>query len=257
MVTGASRGLGRAMALAFLDAGARVAVTASRESPQLAETLALAAARGAADRIAAFVGDIGSPADCERVAAAASSRLGPVDVLVNNAGLAMSGPGEPLWRLPVSDWQRMVSANVDGPFLMARCVVPGMIERGRGRIVNISTSGRTMVRKTYAPYGPSKAFLEACSRIWADELAGTGVTVNVLAPGGMVDTRADVTGVPTPGRDGLPATIMNAPVLWLASDLSAGHSGQRFLANKWNAALPWPDRIAAAREDGADVARIM
>ncbi|MFM1814806.1 MAG: hypothetical protein RLZ98_1501 [Pseudomonadota bacterium] len=257
MVTGSSRGLGRAMALAFVGAGARVAITASRNSPQLEQTLAMAAAAGGGDRVKAFVGDIGSPGDCARIAAEVASSLGEVDVLINNAGIAMNGPGQPLHKLAAEDWLAMVSANVNGPFLMARCLVNGMIARGRGRIVNVSTSDRTMVRETYAPYGPSKAFLEAASRIWAQELRDTGVTVNVLAPGGAVDTFADVSGVPTPGRNGLAVTIMNAPALWLASDLSGGHTGQRFIANRWNESLGLEERIAAAREDGAESVRIM
>lgn len=257
MVTGSSRGLGRAMALAFVEAGARVAVAASRDSAQLAQTMSMASSRGGGDRTCAVIGDVGSPEDCARVVAEARQCLGPIDVLINNAGIAMNGPGEPIWRLPVDDWLPMVAANVNGPFLMARCVVQDMIDRGGGRIVNISTSDRTMVRKTYTPYGPSKAFLEACSRIWAEELADTGVTVNVLAPGGAVDTRADLTGVPTPGRAGLPVTVMNGPALWLASGLSAAHTGQRFMANLWDESLPLPQRITAASQDGIELPRIM
>jgi NAD(P)-dependent dehydrogenase (short-subunit alcohol dehydrogenase family) len=258
MVTGASRGLGRAMALAFIDAGARVIITASRESPQLDTTLRMAADHGAGeDRVKALVGDVGKAADCARIAAQALEHFGSVDVLINNAGIAMNGPGQPMHKLAIEDWLAMVSANVNGPFLMARHLVNQMIERGWGRIVNISTSDRTMVRATYSPYGPTKAFLEAASRIWSEELLETGVTVNVLAPGGAVDTYADVSGVPTPGRNGLPITVMNAPALWLASDLSNGHTGQRFMGNRWNEALPLEDRIRAAREDGAESVRIM
>ena len=114
-----------------------------------------------------------------------------------------------------------------------------------------------MVRKLFAPYGPSKAFLEAASRIWAQELAGTGVTVNVLLPGGAVDTAADVTGMPTPGRTFQPATVMAAPILWLASDLSNGHTGERFVAGLWDEKLPLAERIIAARQSGAKEPQIM
>ena len=106
-----------------------------------------------------------------------------------------------------------------------------------------------MVRKNFSPYGPSKAFLEAASRIWAQDLAGTGVTVNVLLPGGAVDTAADVTGVPTPGRTFQPASVMVPPILWLASDESNAHTGERFVASRWDESLPLAERIAAARDE--------
>jgi NAD(P)-dependent dehydrogenase (short-subunit alcohol dehydrogenase family) len=257
LVTGASRGLGRAMALAFVEAGARVGVLASRDSPQLAETMARITSAGGGARSVALVGDVRREADCARIVAEAEARLGPAQVLINNAGIAMNGPGKPFWQIEPDAWRTMVDVNVDGPFLMARAVVPGMIARGFGRIVNVSTSDKTMIRPTYTPYGPSKAFLDTASRVWAAELAGTGVTVNVLAPGGLVDTLADLTGVPTPGRTGLPASVMCGPALWLASRLSDGHTGQRFLGNRWNDALPLAERIAAARDDGAEAPRIM
>src|SRR5262249_59598798 len=138
----------------------------------------------------------------------------------------------------VKAWRRMVATNVDSPFLMTRSVVPAMVKQGFGKIVNISTGLGTLARKFYAPYGPSKAFLEAASRIWAQELAGTGVTVNVLLPGGAVDTAADVTGVPTPGRSFQPAAVMAAPILWLASDLSNGHTRARVPSRPWVAKPP-------------------
>jgi NAD(P)-dependent dehydrogenase (short-subunit alcohol dehydrogenase family) len=257
IVTGGSRGLGRAMALALLQAGARVAVVASRQSPQLDETLARAGALGAASRTIAVVGDVGQPEDCDRIVAEVYSAFGALHVLINNAGVPMSGPGEPVWRADVHAWRRMVQTNVDGPFFMTRAAAPMMVAQGFGKIVNVSTGLGTMVRKQFAPYGPSKAFLEAASRIWAQEFAGTGVTVNVLLPGGAVDTAADVTGQPTPGRAFQPASIMAPPVLWLASDRSNGHTGQRILASRWDETLPLPERIAAARQDGATEPQIM
>jgi 3-oxoacyl-[acyl-carrier protein] reductase len=132
-----------------------------------------------------------------------------------------------------------------------------MLARRRGKIVNISTSDRTLVRKQGSPYGPSKAFVEAASRIWAQDLEGTGVTVNVLLPGGAFDnSRPDAPDAP-PGGATLPASIMRAPAVWLASDLSDGHTGERFIAKSWNEDLPLPERIAAARDQGVALPRIM
>jgi 3-oxoacyl-[acyl-carrier protein] reductase len=151
----------------------------------------------------------------------------------------------------------MVDTNIGGVFSMTRTVAPAMVAQKFGKIINVSTGAATMVRKLFAPYGPSKAFVEAVSRIWAEELSGTGVTVNVLLPGGAVDTAADVTGRPTPGRTFQPASIMAAPILWLASDLSNGHTGQRFVASRWDESLPLPERIARARQGSAQEPQIM
>jgi 3-oxoacyl-[acyl-carrier protein] reductase len=257
IVTGGSRGLGRVMALALAQAGARVAVVGSRPSPQLDETLARAAALGAGARMFAAIGDLRRPEECQRIAAEVTAAVGAVHVLINNAAIPMSGPGEPIWNSDVDAWRRMVATNVDSPFFMIRSVVPAMVAQGFGKIINISTGLGTLVRKYYAPYGPSKAFLEAASRIWAQELAGTGITVNVLLPGGAVDTAADVTGTPTLGRTFQPASVMAAPILWLASDSSNGHTGERFVAGLWDERLPLAERIAAARQSGASEPQIM
>jgi NAD(P)-dependent dehydrogenase (short-subunit alcohol dehydrogenase family) len=248
IVTGGSRGLGRAMTLALAQAGACVTAVASRSSPQFDETLARARALGAGDRVMALIGDLREWSDCRRIHDQAAERFGPVQVLVNNAGVPMSGPGEPFWRADVDEWQRMVGSNIDGMFLLTRSVAPTMVSQGFGKIVNISTGAATMTRRHFSPYGPSKAFLEAATRIWAQDLAGTGVTANVLLPGGAVDTAADVVGHATPGRQFLPASIMVPPMLWLASDHSNDHTGLRVNAKLWDESLPIGQRLAAANQ---------
>jgi NAD(P)-dependent dehydrogenase (short-subunit alcohol dehydrogenase family) len=257
IVTGASRGLGRAMALGLAQAGARVAVVARGPGPQLDETMQRVAALGAGARVIRALGDLRDPAACDRIAAEALAAFGRIDVLVNNAGVPNVGPGAAFWNVDVETWRSIAHTNMDGVFFMARSVAPTMIAQRAGKIVNVSTSERTMVRKHLSPYGPSKAFVEACSRIWAQDLAGTGVTMNVLLPGGAVDTAADVTGVTTPGRTFLPASVMVAPLLWLVSAESDGHTGERFVASQWDETLPLPQRIEAARQDGAELPRIM
>jgi 3-oxoacyl-[acyl-carrier protein] reductase len=169
----------------------------------------------------------------------------------------MIGNATPFWQVGIGPWLRMSQTNTDSVFLMTRAAVPSIIAQKFGRIVNISTGDNTMVRKGFSPYGPSKAFLEAASRIWAQDLAGTGVTVNVLLPGGAVDTAADVTGVPTPGRTFQPASVMVPPILWLASDGSNAHNGERFVASRWDERLPLDERIAKARDQGVETPRIM
>lgn len=257
IVTGASRGLGRAMALGLLNAGARVCLTCTGPSASLDATLEMAAAVSPSSRFASAFGDLRRPEDCDRIAAEADAAFGPIDVLVNNAAIPNNGEGAPFWEIATADWLNVSHTNCDSVFFMSRSVARGMIDRRFGKIVNISTSDRTMVRPRFSPYGPSKAFVEACTRIWANELKDTGVTMNALSPGGAVDTAADVTGVATPDKTFLPASVMVPPLLWLAADASHGITGQRFMANLWDEKLDLQARIAAARQSGADLPRIM
>jgi 3-oxoacyl-[acyl-carrier protein] reductase len=127
------------------------------------------------------------------------------------------------------------AVNHDGAFQMAALVAPVMIAQGRGRIVNVSTSLSTMLAPGLSAYGPSKAAMEAGAAIWAKELAGTGVTVNVLLPGGPVAT--DSVPPDIPRETLLDATIMGPPMRWLASDASAGTTGMRLIARDWDARL--------------------
>jgi 3-oxoacyl-[acyl-carrier protein] reductase len=245
VVTGGSRGLGRAMVLGLLRAGARVTAIASRVSAQSDETLARAASLPASGRIAMLFGDLRSIEDCRRMAAEAMG-FDPVDMLVNNAAIPMAGAGRRFFEADLDSWDAMVRTNIDASVLLTTLLVPGMLARGFGRIVNISTGAATMVRARYFPYGPSKAFIEAMTRIWAEELAGTGVTANVLLPGGAVDTVADVTGASTMGRQFLDAAVMVPPLLWLASEESQSHTGLRLNAKLWDETLPLIERLAKA-----------
>lgn len=257
LITGASRGLGRVMALGLLEAGARVALASTGPSGPLDATLAAARERASPDQFKSVFGDVRRYEDCVKICAEAVATFGQIDVLINNAAIPMAGEGPPFWEIAPRDWVRMTQTNCDSVFFMSRAAVPAMMARGSGKIVNISTSERTMVRPRYSPYGPSKTFVEACSRIWAQELKGTAVTVNVLSPGGAIDTAADVSGVVTEGKAFLPASVMVAPTLWLCSAASDGISGDRFVASLWKDELPLAERIAAARQCGAESPRIM
>src|SRR5262245_41803059 len=180
IVTGGSRGLGRAMVLGLARAGARVAIVAHGPSAQLDETFAQLDSLGARAQVISALGDLRDPSACDRIVSDVLSAFGKIEVLVNNAGIPHTGPGAPFWQVEVDEWRRISHTNTDAAFLITRSVAPSMIARAFGKIINISASDRTMVRKHLSPYGPSKAFLEACSRIWAQDLAGTGVTLNVL-----------------------------------------------------------------------------
>ena len=255
IVTGGGRGLGRAMTLNLIGAGARV-VAAMHIADDLEPLEADAAAIPGDGALHAMLADIRHPDDCADVVRTAVARFGKLDVLVNNAGMGLllvSGNFE-------SDPPSFVTAGVDavrtifetnimGPFFMAQPAAARMIEQGWGRIVNVTTSIRTMQRGGVYPYGPSKAALEASSRVWAEDLEGTGVTVNVLIPGGAVNTamlpqKARETGRTGSGRALLDAEIMGPPIRWLASNASDGVTGMRFIAEDWDSSL---DPAAAAK----------
>ncbi|EAQ02226.1 Short-chain dehydrogenase/reductase SDR [Pseudooceanicola batsensis HTCC2597] len=255
LVTGASRGLGREMALELAAAGARLVVTGSAMSDALRDV----EAQIAPDRVLAMAADVADPAAARRAVAEAEARFGRVDVLINNAGRGMRLVSETFntrptrfWETDPQAWADIVSANLNGAFHMARAVTPGMIDRGFGKILNISTSAQTMIRRGYAPYGPSKAGLEAASRIWAQDLAGTGVDVNIYLPGGAADTDLLPPGPEKKGADGnlLSADIMRRGVLWLCSDLSNGTTGGRFIARYWGDTADETENSLAARDDG-------
>ncbi len=251
LITGASRGLGREMALELSGTGAKLALAGSRPSEDLEQ---IGSEIDGAMTLAVDVGDAQAAA---RAVAEVEARFGKVDVLVNNAGLGMRRVSETFNKTPTKFWETtpeawadILAANFAGPFNMARAAVPGMVARGFGKVINVSTSAQTMVRRGYAPYGPSKAGLEAASRVWAQDLEGTGVTVNVYLPGGAADTDLLPPSEDKKGADGnlLPASIMRRGITWLCSDASNGVNGARFIARNWDPALSADDAALGARD---------
>jgi 3-oxoacyl-[acyl-carrier protein] reductase len=262
IVTGGSRGIGREIAMTLVEAGARVAVVGLTDSPRLAKTVQDAKAIAGDGRLIPIVADLRRDADCQRIAAETIKAFGTVHVLFNNAGLGLQviadyskKPQTMFWETDVEAWHALVDTNVHGVFLMARAVTPTMIAQKFGKIINVSTNRHTMLRLGGSSYGGSKSFVETASRVWAKELEGTGVTVNVLLPGGPIDT--GIRSSPIMNDKFLPIAIMRAPTLWLASDKSNGHTAQRFLARLWDEKLPLAERITAAREDGIDKPMMM
>src|ERR1700730_9460943 len=135
------------------------------------------------------------------------------------------------WQTDPAVWRMVIDTNVNGPFLMARAVVPHMLKQRWGRIVNISMNHETMRRPGFSPYGPSNAALESETIIWAQDLTGSGVTVNALLPGGATDTGMVPPDIPLHLREKLlPPDIMIAPLLWLVSEAGGGGTGRRFAA---------------------------
>ncbi|MGH6988957.1 MAG: SDR family NAD(P)-dependent oxidoreductase [Stellaceae bacterium] len=241
IVTGAGRGLGRAMAMGLAEAGVHVVATAAREPAEVDAVVAASRAVTGEDRILPLRADVTQATDAERVVAAALHHFGRLDILVNNAGRGMKYVSadfmtEPtrFWEVAPTTWRLVIDTNVNGPFLMARAAVPHLLAAGWGRIVNISMNHSTMRRRGFSPYGPSKAALESETAIWADDLAGTGVTVNALLPGGATATGMIPDGFPIAARASLldPAIVV-APLLWLASVAADGVTGRRVVANRW------------------------
>ncbi|HXC33749.1 MAG TPA: SDR family oxidoreductase [Verrucomicrobiae bacterium] len=246
IVTGGGRGLGRSMALALARAGANVVITAARNKLEIDAVVEQAGKIDGAGPVRPMLADAASDANCQRVVNEAFREFGGVHILVNNAGRGMRFVSEKFfetptkfWETDTAVWQLIVATNVNGPFFMARAAAPHMMRQRWGRIINISINHETMRRLGFSPYGPSKAALESETIIWAQDLAGTGVTVNALLPGGATDTGMVPPDVALHLRQNLlHPDIMIPPLLWLASDAANEVSGSRFVANLWDSALP-------------------
>jgi NAD(P)-dependent dehydrogenase (short-subunit alcohol dehydrogenase family) len=178
VVTGGGRGLGRAFATALAAAGARVAVLA-RSADELQETVARIERAGGTAQ--AFTADVTDDPAVAQGFAAVERAFGPVDLLVNNAGAL--GPLGPFAENDLADWWRAVEVNLRGQALCAQAVLPGMLARRRGRIVNVASGGGTRMFPNFSAYGVSKTALVRWSECLAAELAPHGVAVFAMGPG--------------------------------------------------------------------------
>ncbi|HVZ06479.1 SDR family NAD(P)-dependent oxidoreductase [Rhodopila sp.] len=246
IVTGAASGMGHAMALGLSQAGFDV--------------LAVDVNQTGLDTLPATIrplrADLARPDSFAQVVDAALAAFGRIDVLVNNAGIGQASlkPDQrrsPIrfWEATPEQWWRFITINAAGPILLANAVVPHMLKAGRGRVITVTTSLGTMVREGYLLYGSSKAAAESAMAVLAADLKGTGVTSNVLVPGGVTDT-------PLVGEAGdrskmLRPEIMVPPLLYLVSNAAAAVNGRRFIAADWKTTLP---PVQAAKEAGAPIA---
>jgi 3-oxoacyl-[acyl-carrier protein] reductase len=257
IVTGGGRGLGHAMALGLARAGAQVVISAARQTDEVRRVADDINAALGAPRVLALQADVTQEADCRHLVDQAVAAFGGLHILVNNAGRGMKYVSptfltEPtrFWEVDSDTWRTIVDTNVNGPFLMAKAAVPHMLRQRWGRVINITMNHETMRRAGFSPYGPSKAALESETVIWAQDLAGTGVTVNGLLPGGATDTGMIPDGLPEAVRRQLlrPQVVVE-PLLWLASEASADITGTRLNAARWDSALPAQRAAAAALEN--------
>jgi NAD(P)-dependent dehydrogenase (short-subunit alcohol dehydrogenase family) len=214
--------------------------------------------QGRQDALLTIEADLAKDAAPAEIVGAAREQFGKIDILVNNAGVGQATLRAENWQQPIrfwevrpEQWRLFVAVHTTAPLALAGAVAHDMVAAGWGRIVNVTTSLGTMLRSGSPTYGPSKAALEALSAIMAKDLDGTGVTVNVLVPGGVTNTPMVPMESGFARSDMIQPEIMAPPLLWLVSDAAAGVTGRRFLAVRWDAKLP---PAQAAAKAGAPVA---
>ena len=228
LVTGASRGIGKAVASAYARQGARVFICARGED-DLAR--AVNEIRAAGGEIAGLAGDVGKVEDARRIVDAAVKRYGTVHVLVNNASLL--GPRVTIASYPVSDWEAVMRVNLTGIFLLTQQVLKVMIPQRQGSIINVSSGVGRIGKARWGAYACSKAGLEGFTQVLADELKDCGIRVNSVNPAA---TRTGMRAAAYPEEDPrtLPAPEQITPIfLYLASDESVGVTGKALDARDW------------------------
>jgi NAD(P)-dependent dehydrogenase (short-subunit alcohol dehydrogenase family) len=243
IVTGAAGGFGRVLVRALLAEGAKVSALDVSES-------GLIALRGAVparseEALLATVTDIADYAACETAVEDTIDRFGGLHILINNGALGM---GEiradhmvnlvAIREITPQMWQRFVAVNFTGAWNMTRAAIGHLLNQRWGRIINVTTSFFTMLRGGFHPYGPCKAGLEAMTSGHATEFANTGVTVNIVVPGGPADTPMVTAVSGFERKDLIPPAVMAPPIVWLCSDAADGISGNRYVAAQWDASQP-------------------
>jgi NAD(P)-dependent dehydrogenase (short-subunit alcohol dehydrogenase family) len=264
IVTGAGseKGIGAAIAFGFIRAGAKVAFV-DLEPASLERNVDQARAIGGTGCAIGIVADVSDVTSVEHAVGRTLAGLGGLHVLVNNAGVlpSMLTPetaGDPLavrtWEVPPEIWARVVAINFNGAYHFVRAATPHFLKQGWGRIIGITTSLDTMYTMGQPPYGPSKAAHEAMISVLAKELAGSGVTANVVTPGGLTNTnqvRVTTKAYGFSPADMLQPDAMAAPCVWLASAEADTFTDRRIVARFWDKALPLAARVANASAPAA------
>ena len=225
LITGSSKGLGRALAHAYAEAGARVVITA-RGGAALEATRNELVAKQA--QVLALPADTTQHADIARLVKTTLARFGRIDVLVNGAGILGPSPRPNLADFAAADLAEIFRANTIGPVLMTQAILPHMLKQKSGLIINVTSDAGQTGYPGWGGYGASKAALELITESWAAELEGTGVRVNAVNPG---DLRTEMHQLAYPGEDisdRLDPFIVTNLFIWLATDAAASVTGQRF-----------------------------
>ncbi|HMA81705.1 MAG TPA: SDR family NAD(P)-dependent oxidoreductase, partial [Candidatus Binatia bacterium] len=193
LITGGSRGIGRAVAAAYAQAGAEVFICGRDELGVAAALREIAEAGGSID---GAVGDVGNRADAERLVWTALERFGRVDVLVNNASIL--GPRQELADYPIGAWEEVLRINLTGIFLITRAILPGMIARHAGSIINVTSGVGRRGKARWGAYAVSKAGLEGFTQVLSDEVREAGIRVNSVNPAA---TRTGMRAAAYPAED--------------------------------------------------------
>lgn len=232
LITGSSKGLGRALAHAYVDAGARVVINARGADALEATQRALEDKGG---QVLAVVADATQTGEIARLVQAARERFGRIDVLINNAGILGPSPRPNMADFLAADLAEIFRANVIGPVQVTQAVLPQMLAQGSGTIINVTSDAGQTGFPGWGGYGAAKAALELITESWAAELEGTGVRVNAVNPG---DLQTEMHQLAFPGEDISdrldPFTVTDI-FIWLASDAAKNISGQRFDAPAFQA----------------------
>ena len=258
IVTGAGSpiGIGHAITLGLVRAGARVAMLDINQA-WLEQSANEVREVGGDDCALAIAADVTDPDAVERAVHRTISELGELHILVNNAGTnpraaGLGSAGQTnFWEISPEAWNRVVAVNFSGPFFVARAVVGHMMRQRWGRIIGVTTSMDTMYRRGGAPYGPSKAGHEALIATMAQELEGTGVTANVLVPGGATSTNLIAPDTEHDRAELIQPEVMQSPAVWLASEESKEFNGRRIIAYYWDESLPLEERLDKASAPAA------
>jgi NAD(P)-dependent dehydrogenase (short-subunit alcohol dehydrogenase family) len=249
LVTGGLRGLGRAMALGLARDGHQVLAVGhiAEDVPEIER-----ASAQLPGPLQPLVADLREADECDRIVGAARDRFGQVDILVNCAGLTFTYIDPPRFRRPTIQhfWEvgdeiidNVVAVNFIAADRLSRRVAPAMVERGWGRIVNVTTKLDTMNRAGTHPYGATKAALEMATEVWAKEVEETGLTINIVNPGAGANTPGMAEEMRAMSREGRAARLvepeeMVPPLLYVVSRAADRVNGYRFDANAWDAMLP-------------------
>ena len=253
IVTGAAGGFGRELVRGLLGAGARVAAV-DVDGKRLDELAAAHEEASGTGRLVTAPTDISCYEQCEAAVAQTRESLGGLHVLINNGALGMGvirvdhmTELVEIHEIAPEVWDRFVNVNLSGAWYMTRAAIDGLLAQRWGRIVNVTTSFFTMLRGRFHPYGPAKAGFEAMSAGHAAEFEGTGVTVNVVVPGGPSDTPM------VPMESGfdrstmVPPAAMVPPILWLCSEAGGAHTGHRYVAANWDTGADAADSALGCR----------
>lgn len=238
-ITGGTSGLGLGMVRALVAGGASVVFTG--RDAERARRVAEREAAGGPGTVTGVGMDVREEASVAEGVAAARAALGGIDVLVNNAGIGMRTVNprfltepRPFYDVTPAGFADLIATNVTGYFLVARAVVPEMVAAGRGTVVNVSINEETMRRRGFVPYGPSRAATDAMSHVMAADLAGTGVNVHLLLPGGATVTGMIPDDLPKAARAGLlEPDVMGPAIRWLCSPASAARTDLRVVAREF------------------------